>query len=84
MACRSVSKAEGARKELLENLDKHLASRSKKGSLNSEFEYAKEFRRNLNIDIVPLDLASLDSVFKFCHEVGHRYIFLFLRMDKAK
>ncbi|KDQ65009.1 hypothetical protein JAAARDRAFT_202254 [Jaapia argillacea MUCL 33604] len=70
MACRSINKAEAARRELYDTLDKEIAERSRKGEDDG---FGGKFRRNLTIDILQVDLSQMSSVFKFCDEVRQKY-----------
>ncbi|KAL0949047.1 hypothetical protein HGRIS_009140 [Hohenbuehelia grisea] len=70
MACRSTRRAEEARSKLLRLLDARIdaLSTSPEGSV-----HARQFRDNLRIDVLPLDLASITSVFKFANQVSRNY-----------
>ncbi|KDQ20637.1 hypothetical protein BOTBODRAFT_26646 [Botryobasidium botryosum FD-172 SS1] len=70
LACRSRYRAETARTRLFELLDEDL----QKQSAGEEYDgHGHLFRKNLEIDIIILDLASVDSVFRFCDEVQQKY-----------
>jgi hypothetical protein len=56
-----------ARAELLEFLDKHISRSIRINSPSSE--HMKEFRKNLSIDMLELDLANVSSTFAFCSQV---------------
>jgi 3-keto steroid reductase len=76
LACRNKSRAIEARHKLLVFLDSELQKRRlrTRGVEGSEFlhAYAEEFRRNLQLDFIPCDLASTSSVLQFCETVGQR------------
>ncbi|CAE6465303.1 unnamed protein product [Rhizoctonia solani] len=57
LACRSAQRAETARSNLFELIDNELAKR--------DTPYGRSFRKNLEIEIVKLDLSSVESVFEF-------------------
>jgi hypothetical protein len=57
---------------LLEFLDKHI-SRSTRDD-PSLSEHMKEFRKNLSMDLLELDLASVKSTFTFCGQVIKKYV----------
>ncbi|RDB19578.1 3-keto-steroid reductase [Hypsizygus marmoreus] len=73
MACRSTKRAEAARTELLGLLDAHVAKLRKRKDYDG---HADEFRKNVVIDIVSLDLAMISSVFKFADEVSTKYPYI--------
>lgn len=71
IACRNPNRASEAKTNLLLFLDKHIEDHvrkhSKAGDPQKEhIEHMKEFRKNLEIDLLPLDLASIASTFEFC------------------
>jgi len=45
--------------------------------------HAEIFRKNLTIDTIPLDLASMESVFLFTEEANRRYIRCLLQFCRA-
>jgi hypothetical protein len=69
MACRSTKRAEVARLELLRLLDADIeslqAKKAKSEASLHELVYALKFRDHLQIDVIPLDLAVMQSVFRF-------------------
>lgn len=76
LACRNKSRAIEARDKLLiffgaELQKRRLQARGVEGS-DILHSYAEEFRRNLQLDFVPCDLASASSVLQFCETVGQR------------
>lgn len=70
LACRSRDRAENARTRLLGLLDEDLEKQSAQEGYDG---HGHIFRKNLEIDIVLVDLASVESVFLFCDEVNQRY-----------
>ncbi|KAG6820226.1 hypothetical protein H0H93_003728 [Arthromyces matolae] len=62
MACRSVKRAEAARTQLYECLDTYIHNLGKKPGYDG---HANEFRKNVVIDIIPLDLAATATVYEF-------------------
>jgi 3-keto steroid reductase len=71
IACRNPSRASSAKANLLLFLDKHIEKHVKKhsksdGHRKEHIEQMKEFGKNLEIDLLPLDLASIESTFEFC------------------
>lgn len=71
MACRSTKRAEVARKGLYTLLDQHIQQQRKLPGYNG---HADKFRENLKIDIHYLDLAILQSVFRFSAELSQKYV----------
>ncbi|KAH6896469.1 3-keto sterol reductase [Coprinopsis sp. MPI-PUGE-AT-0042] len=70
MACRSLKRAEKAKAELLTFFDRHVRQvRSKPGYTGR----AEELQKNLRIDVLYLDLASLKTVFEFAKGVREKY-----------
>ncbi|KAG6877859.1 hypothetical protein C0993_003065 [Termitomyces sp. T159_Od127] len=69
MACRSVKRAEAARTKLLRLLDSYIHQLQKRPDYDG---HALSFRKNLIIDIVSLDLAMINTVFKFADEVTNK------------
>lgn len=67
MACRSTKRAEVARTKLLRLLDNYVAKLRKEPGYDG---HAEEFRKNVVLDIVSLDLAMISTVFKFADEVS--------------
>ncbi|CAE6471419.1 unnamed protein product [Rhizoctonia solani] len=57
LACRSTQRAETARSNLFKHIDDELAKR--------DTPHGRSFRKNLDIEIVKLDLSSVESVFEF-------------------
>ncbi|KAJ7265887.1 3-keto sterol reductase [Mycena haematopus] len=73
MACRSIQRAEVARKELYHELEAHVAQ------LRAQSDYdghADVFRRNLKIEVECLDLAVLSSVFNFSAQLSKQYSYI--------
>jgi len=70
LACRNSKKASLAREGLLRFLDEHICQAKKMDPSRSE--RMDEFRENLSIDLLELDLASVASTFKFCDQVSKR------------
>lgn len=69
MACRSVKRAETARDKLLQLLDTYIEGLKKNPD---EYIHAKQFRELVDIQIHQLDLAVMNSVFKFSEEISRR------------
>jgi hypothetical protein len=72
LACRNPKKATAARDELLQYVDQLIVQQQKTVD-QTQLECMKEFRKNLEIDLLKLDLASSASAFDFCDEVSSRY-----------
>lgn len=72
LACRNPKKATAARDGLLQYVDELIAQQQKNVD-QKQLERMKEFRKNLEIDLLKLDLASSASAFNFCDEVSSRY-----------
>jgi 3-keto steroid reductase len=73
MACRSASRAQKARNELLQFFDSHIQR------LQSTADYdghAEEFKKNLSIEVEYVDLASTKTVLQFAKRVNQKYVFL--------
>ncbi|KAF8632001.1 hypothetical protein AX17_004946 [Amanita inopinata Kibby_2008] len=70
MACRSVKRAEAAKRELLGFLDAHIAMLKTRTDYDG---HAEKFRKNLEIDIMYLDLADLGTVFAFANGMAAKY-----------
>ncbi|KIJ23344.1 hypothetical protein M422DRAFT_213917, partial [Sphaerobolus stellatus SS14] len=70
LACRNKGRAEKAQKLLWDALDKRIRWLKSRAGYNG---HAEAFRKNLTIDFIQLDLASMDSVFSFTEEVESRY-----------
>jgi hypothetical protein len=79
MACRSPARATASRDNLLNYLDEYIQKQKDKGTV--PMEHMKEFRKNLVIDLLPLDLASLQKTFEFCELVVERYATHNLRLN---
>ncbi|KAF9004725.1 hypothetical protein BDQ17DRAFT_1354559 [Cyathus striatus] len=73
MACRSTKRAETARKDLYQSLDKHVEMLR---ALPNYDGHAQKFRKNVDIQISYLDLASISTVLRFSTEMSlkHPYI----------
>lgn len=71
MACRSVKRAEVARKFLYNFLDQHIA-RLEKGRGAKYDGHADKVRKNVKIEIEELDLASVRSVEKAGVRIGQK------------
>lgn len=76
MACRDQTRAEAAKKTLLESLDAHIAKLRQ--SRGADFEHATTFRENVEIAIHRLDLSSIQSVFQFGEEVFQKCVHCFV------
>ncbi|KAF9041935.1 3-keto sterol reductase [Hymenopellis radicata] len=73
MACRSVQRAEAAKKELFQSLDAYIQSRVHTEGVD---EHAESFRLNVEIDVRAVDLADLSSVFRFTDEIKKNYPYI--------
>ncbi|KAG6829684.1 hypothetical protein H0H92_003802 [Tricholoma furcatifolium] len=73
MACRSVKRAEVARTKLLGLLDSYIETLQRTPKYDG---HAHTFRKNLVVDIVPIDLAMISTVFKFANEVTNKYPYI--------
>ncbi|KAG8805305.1 hypothetical protein FRC19_007976 [Serendipita sp. 401] len=71
MACRSAERAVTAKENLLKHLDEHISKQ--KNNQSASINRMLEFRRNLKVDLLSLDLANTTKTFEFCEEVTHRY-----------
>lgn len=71
LACRSMSKAEAARKELYAALDEELARRKQ---LPGYDRHGDVFRANLRIDLQYIDMAAMGSVFAASKEMSKKYV----------
>lgn len=67
LACRSMSKAEAARKELFVALDEELARRKRGPGYDG---HGDMFRANLQIDLQYIDMAAMGSVFQAANELA--------------
>ena len=76
LACRNTQKAETARLELLEILDKEIVRIKRRKAENREKNVARatKLRENVVIAIEKLDLASLKSVFTFSTEIRKKCV----------
>ncbi|KAJ2918226.1 hypothetical protein MD484_g2198, partial [Candolleomyces efflorescens] len=73
MACRSASRAQKARNELLQFFDSHIQK------LKSSADYdghAEEFEKNLSIEVEYVDLASIKTVLQFAKRVNQKYPYI--------
>ncbi|TRM68592.1 hypothetical protein BD626DRAFT_482223 [Schizophyllum amplum] len=68
MACRRRKSAEAAREELLKFLDERVA--------DTPTQRATDFKEELKVDIVDLDLGSLKSVFTLARVLRERYPYI--------
>ncbi|KAG8834893.1 hypothetical protein FRC17_006440 [Serendipita sp. 399] len=71
MACRSVERAVTARESLLKFLDEYISRQ--KHQENVSISRMLEFRKNLKVDLLSLDLANTTKTLEFCEEVTRRY-----------
>ncbi|KAJ2928014.1 hypothetical protein H1R20_g9084, partial [Candolleomyces eurysporus] len=73
MACRSVSRAQKARTELLQFFDSHI----QKIQSTAEYDgHAEEFKKNLSIEVEYVDLASIKTVLEFAKRVNQKYPYI--------
>ncbi|KAF8742840.1 3-kesterol reductase, partial [Rhizoctonia solani] len=68
LACRSAQRAETARTNLYKLIDKEIAK--------SNTAHAQLFRKNLDIEIVKLDLSSVESVFECAANLPPRFPYI--------
>lgn len=73
LGCRSQKRAEAARTQLFQLLDNELAQQKAKGL---DTRHGETFRKNLDIEIVSLDLSSVESVFACAADVRKRYPYI--------
>lgn len=69
LGCRSQKRAEAARSQLFQLLDNELAHQKAKGL---DTRHGETFKKNLDIEIVSLDLSSVESVFACAADVRKR------------
>jgi 3-keto steroid reductase len=69
LACRSQKRAQAARDQLFQLLDDELARRKSK---HMNTQHGELFRDNLDIQVVSLDLSSVDKVFACADDVKRR------------
>lgn len=72
LACRSLSKAEVARKELYAALDEELATRKRQPGYDGHGDL---FRANVKINVQYIDMASMGSVFAAAKELSQKCAF---------
>ncbi|KAF8730503.1 hypothetical protein AX14_005510 [Amanita brunnescens Koide BX004] len=70
MACRSITRAESARLELLKSLDAHVVDVKTRSDYDG---HAERFRKNVDIVVMRLDLADVSTVFSFADEIMAKY-----------
>ncbi|KAF8607478.1 NAD(P)-binding protein [Ceratobasidium sp. AG-I] len=70
LACRSQKRAEVARGQLLQLLDDDLARKKAKGI---DVQHGELFRKNLDVQVVILDLSSVEKVFACAEDVKRRF-----------
>ncbi|KAJ2921629.1 hypothetical protein H1R20_g15464, partial [Candolleomyces eurysporus] len=76
MACRSVSRAQKARTELLQFFDSHI---QKIQSIAEYDGHAEEFKKNLSIEVEYVDLALIKTVLEFAKRLNQKFVsFCFL------
>lgn len=66
MACRSEARALEARQKLLDLLDEHVAREIRRPDYDG---HAEEFRDNLELDFMLIDMSNIRSVFKFANDI---------------
>ena len=71
MACRSITRAESARLELLKSLDAHVVDVKTRSDYDG---HAERFRKNVDIVVMRLDLADLSTIFSFEYELTSEYV----------
>lgn len=72
MACRSLKRAEAARKQLYQHLELDIAQQKQASNYDG---HAELFKSNLQINIHEVDLSSFRSVIQFCREIDQRLVF---------
>ncbi|EJD00851.1 uncharacterized protein FOMMEDRAFT_21336 [Fomitiporia mediterranea MF3/22] len=72
LACRSVSKAEQARKEFVALLDNEV-EKIKRTKGGADANHAQSFRDNVDLVVQRIDLASAESVFSFARAINSKY-----------
>jgi 3-keto steroid reductase len=76
LACRSEAKATIARRLLLKVADEAVEKRKRTVGYGG---HAEKFREGLEIDFIPLDLASIESVFRFGEQASLKYVVFYLK-----
>jgi hypothetical protein len=71
LACRSVKRAEAARVQLYKLLDAELAHRKAQGTYD---DHADVFRKNLRIEVLHVDMASVQTILHSGEELKQRYV----------
>ncbi|TFK43075.1 3-keto sterol reductase [Crucibulum laeve] len=73
MACRSTKRAEAARSKLYSFFDAHIEKLRKHPKYDG---HAHKFRENLEVQVEYLDLALINSVFRFAQEMSQKYPYI--------
>jgi len=73
LACRSEARAMEARRLLLKVADETVEERKRTVAYDG---HAEKLREGLTIDFIPLDLASVESVFRFGEHASLRYPYI--------
>jgi len=69
LACRSAARAEAARSHLYSFIDAHIKKQRKLAGYDG---HADSFRENLKIETHSLDLANIQSIFRFSGELSQK------------
>lgn len=72
LACRNPERAKRARELLLAGLEKQVGSLKRSPTYDG---HAEIFQKSVQIDFIPLDLCSIESVLIFAEEVQRRCVF---------
>ncbi|PFH50347.1 hypothetical protein AMATHDRAFT_145345 [Amanita thiersii Skay4041] len=73
MACRSTTRAEVAKSQLLHSLDARVAWLKSQPTYDG---HAEKFRKNVDINVLCLDLADIGSIFQFSNVVVDKYPYI--------
>ncbi|KAK2462309.1 hypothetical protein APHAL10511_005615 [Amanita phalloides] len=70
MACRNMKRAEAAKLDVVRYLDAHVAQMKTRPDYDG---HAEQFKKNVDIVVMRLDLGDLSSVFSFADEMKSKY-----------
>lgn len=73
MACRSMSKAQKAKEELLRWFDTHVRKAKSQPGYDG---HAESFQKNVAVDVEYVDLASIKTVIEFGERISKKCVFL--------
>lgn len=74
LACRSKQRAEAARAKLYDIVDELVRRAIRSSNYDG---HAEIFRKNLHIAIHIIDLANIQSVFRFADEIAQKWVFVY-------